>query len=189
MLAWATATVCVAVDALSYYYFFTVRFAVGGATATAQCRAGLAGVDISQEVLLSHPRLLELEMIPVTELNQDYFFSFLAVNRRHGGVYFYAKGDLGIRGGATTRPNSKLAIALMKGLYCPLLCLLVATAYHRLRARRRAHSGLCLLCAYDLRGSSTGNCPECGAARLVKVTSILVGIAQHESLARNCIAC
>ena len=31
--------------------------------------------------------------------------------------------------------------------------------------RRRARLGLCIACGYDLRGSETGACPECGTVR------------------------
>lgn len=32
------------------------------------------------------------------------------------------------------------------------------------RLRRRAESGACLHCGYDLTGSTSGRCPECGEA-------------------------
>lgn len=33
------------------------------------------------------------------------------------------------------------------------------------RGRRRDRAGLCIACGYDLRGSTSGTCPECGTAR------------------------
>jgi hypothetical protein len=34
-----------------------------------------------------------------------------------------------------------------------------------LRRRRRRRRGLCLACGYDLRGTPSGACPECGTSR------------------------
>ncbi|HEY2588350.1 MAG TPA: AAA family ATPase [Tepidisphaeraceae bacterium] len=46
-----------------------------------------------------------------------------------------------------------------------------ALGFHEFRARRRFHAreraaaGLCARCGYDLRGNTSGVCPECGARR------------------------
>ncbi|RJP41940.1 MAG: hypothetical protein C4547_01185 [Phycisphaerales bacterium] len=58
-------------------------------------------------------------------------------------------------------------------VYCPTgfaLAVLVAYpafAFTRgpLRRYRRRRRGLCVTCGYDLRGNSSGVCPECGARR------------------------
>jgi len=41
-----------------------------------------------------------------------------------------------------------------------MLCL----GFGAVRRRRRLKRGLCVKCAYDLRGTSSGVCPECGAS-------------------------
>jgi hypothetical protein len=45
------------------------------------------------------------------------------------------------------------------------LCWLVIAGLVSARAARRARRGLCTRCAYDLRGVTSGVCPECGQAR------------------------
>jgi len=48
--------------------------------------------------------------------------------------------------------------------YAALLWLLFAAPF-ALRRRRRINGGLCPKCAYDLRATQAGVCPECGATR------------------------
>ena len=54
--------------------------------------------------------------------------------------------------------------AINTAFYAVALWLLFAAPL-ALRRRRRIKRGLCPKCAYDLRGTQTGVCPECGATR------------------------
>lgn len=40
----------------------------------------------------------------------------------------------------------------------------ISALFRSCRQRRRARNGQCLRCGYDLRGSESGVCPECGTA-------------------------
>ena len=58
-----------------------------------------------------------------------------------------------------------LRTAINTVFYAGLLWLLFAAPF-ALRRHRRIKRGLCPKCAYDLRGSESRVCPECGAATL-----------------------
>lgn len=45
---------------------------------------------------------------------------------------------------------------------------LVLIAFVAVRREARRHGGLCIECAYDLRGTTSETCPECGAAGVAK---------------------
>lgn len=63
------------------------------------------------------------------------------------------------------------------GLNVPAL----VTLPRRIRARRRARSGRCPGCGYDLRGCMSGRCPECGAAiQGANSGSGVLGVGQEE---------
>ena len=57
-----------------------------------------------------------------------------------------------------------LPLYLAALVFAGLLGVTCFPLYRRRRRRKRKKLGLCVGCGYDLRGSS-GNCPECGAAR------------------------
>ena len=57
-----------------------------------------------------------------------------------------------------------LGFAINTVFYAVVLWLLIAAPF-ALRRRRRIKRGLCPKCAYDLRGSASQSCPECGATR------------------------
>jgi hypothetical protein len=82
------------------------------------------------------------------------------------GVYWQAPTPVPFAGGTTYR---RLRISLW--LIVPIFALLPALAAvsHVGRSVRRAlrrHRGLCITCAYDLRGGlPDGRCPECGTAQ------------------------
>ena len=79
--------------------------------------------------------------------------------------FYAAQGSIGSPGrvvGATS--TVMVPMWLPAALTAPLPALWLATRTRRQRRRRRAESGLCARCGYDLR-ASTGRCPECGTSR------------------------
>jgi len=62
--------------------------------------------------------------------------------------------------------------------YAVVLWMLVAGP-RALNRKRRRMRGLCVKCAYDLRGTSSGVCPECGAAQARRPARPLGGATVH----------
>ena len=89
--------------------------------------------------------------------------------RRSGHVVPY----LGIRHEYVEAGPPDSTILSVRKIVVPFWLLFVATmayplvAWFRgpLRRRRRRSLGLCLACAYDLTGNTSGVCPECGNAK------------------------
>lgn len=78
---------------------------------------------------------------------------------RPRGPWFLAGGNVYPYG-----THSGWAITLPYPLICAAAAVAPLAAFRRFRQRRRrAHLGLCLNCGYDLRATTTGRCPECGA--------------------------
>jgi hypothetical protein len=88
-----------------------------------------------------------------------------------GKAFFYAIGTPLVvplewwerSGGSLSVVVILLAIALNSMLWGYTLSWLWGATVDRPRQRRRRRAGLCAACGYDLRGSTTGVCTECGA--------------------------
>ena len=66
-------------------------------------------------------------------------------------------------------------------LWIPLLALIIPTLLLWRRERRRAGSGFCLRCDYDLTGNVTGACPECGTAITDVQRALLIAAVQSNA--------
>lgn len=88
---------------------------------------------------------------------------------------FDAEHAFTVRGLFPTRVTGLVAPAVQFHLGPPLLVfagLATWTCFWPLARRRaRRRRGLCVACGYDLRGSSSGTCPECGHATITSATA------------------
>ena len=79
------------------------------------------------------------------------------------GFYYQRTGDDRYEAGTFVERNVYLPVWFLILLTLPYpIVIFVRGPYHRYRRYRRRKKGLCLKCAYNLRGNVSGICPECG---------------------------
>jgi len=79
---------------------------------------------------------------------------------RYGDVTFQTANYVGVQ----TTSQGQVRVPLWGPIVLLLVYPAISLARGPIRRRRRRRKGLCVCCGYDLRGSTSGVCAECGAA-------------------------
>jgi hypothetical protein len=107
----------------------------------------------------------------------EEFIPGVAARKLGWGDFRYVKGSYLLARGPMAGPaRGRFRMIVFQGWLPPIvLGLLPAWWFPRVRrayrARRRSAAGLCMQCAYDLRGNPTGVCPECGTPAVTASTA------------------